>query len=111
MVTGHNQDTGRSYHSVVVSRKANSELVREYYSTLGWHGDLSRWEDFISDDYIDHNADDDTLRGPECVRAHIFAVLTTFPDLELKVEHIMAEDFFVVTRVSETGLSTCRIHS
>lgn len=73
---------------------------------MGNHGDLSSLGDFISGDCIDHNAGDDAPRGPECALAHIAGLLKTFPDLELTVEHIMAEGCFVVTRVSGTGTHT-----
>lgn len=77
-------------------------LVRRFYLEVVPRGDLARLGDFIGPDYLDWNAPD-AGRGPEVVRAHLQALRTTFPDLVLVIEDLVAGEDRVVTRVSGRG--------
>lgn len=88
---------------MTVSAEANRELVARYYAAVGAAGDLTDLETFISPEYIDHNAEPGSPRGPELVRAHFTAIRTTFPDFSMSIEQMLADGDFVVTRVSGRG--------
>lgn len=79
---------------------AAKAVVRRFYS--GVFRDLSLAEHCIAPDYIDHN-NEAAGRGPAVVRAHIQALLRTFPDFTLAIEDMVAEGDKVVTRVTGRG--------
>ena len=80
----------------------NKALVRRFYAEVVSAGDLSRVEEFIAPEYLDHNAED-AGRGPGALRGHIEALRRTFPDFSLQIDEVIAEGDKVVTRVSGCG--------
>ncbi len=79
---------------------AAKNLVRRFYAEL--FRDLAVAEECIGPDYLDHNSEQ-AGRGSEVLRAHVAALLTTFPDFSMKIEDIIAEEDRVVTRVTGKG--------
>jgi predicted ester cyclase len=92
-----------SQSEVAVSANAAKELVRQFYAEL--FRDLAIAEECVGPDYLDHNNEQAGL-GPEVLRAHVAALLTTFPDFSMKIEDIIAEEDRVVTRVTGKGTHT-----
>ena len=86
-----------------MSVEANRLLVGRYYASVGGAGDLADLEIFISPEYVDHNSEPSSPRGPEIVRAHFTALRTTFPDFTLSIEFMLADGDFVATRVRGRG--------
>jgi predicted ester cyclase len=82
--------------------KTNKALVRGFYKEVIAAGDLSRLDEFIAHDYLDHNAAE-AGRGPDVVRTHIEALRRTFPDFTLEIDELLAEGDKVITRVSGRG--------
>lgn len=80
----------------------NKVVVRRFYAEVLSGGDLSRVEEFIAPEYLDHNAEG-AGRGPSVLRAHIEALRNTFPDFNLQIDEILSEGDKVVTRVSGHG--------
>jgi predicted ester cyclase len=78
-------------------------LVRLFYSEL--FRNLETAVECIGSTYVDHN-DEKAGRGPEVLRAHVAAMLQTFPDFTMKIEDMIAEGDKVVTRVSGKGTHT-----
>jgi predicted ester cyclase len=85
-----------------MSSDDNKALVRRFYDEVVSAGDLSRVEEFIASEYLDHDAED-AVRGPSVLRAHIEALRRTFPDFNLQIDDIIVEGDKVVTRVSGHG--------
>lgn len=83
----------------------NKELVRRYYEGIVNEHRLDELASFIHPDYVDHN-NAETERGPSMVRAHLEGLLNTFPDFQLRIEQVIAEDDLVVTRVTARGTHT-----
>jgi predicted ester cyclase len=83
-----------------MSAAAAKALVRRFYTDL--FRDLASAEECISADYMDHN-NAQAGYGPDVLRAHVAALLHTFPDFTMKVEDILAEGDKVVTRVTGRG--------
>lgn len=80
----------------------NKTVIRRFYIEVIGTGDLSRVEEFIGPNYLDHNAEG-AGRGPSVVRAHVEALRRTFPDFHLQVDEIIGEGDKIVTRVSGRG--------
>jgi predicted ester cyclase len=53
---------------------------------------------------VDHNAAEESGRGPEVVRTHVESIRMTLPDFAIQIEDIFAEGDHVITRV--TGRDT-----
>jgi len=83
-----------------MSSNAAKSLVRRFYSEL--FRDLTAAEWCIGADYMDHN-NEQVGRGPDVLRAHVAALLQTFPDFSMRIEDIIAEGDRVVTRVTGRG--------
>lgn len=78
------------------------DLIRRFYLEVVSGSDLERAADFISANYVDHNAEQ-AGRGAGVFEAHLKAVRQTFPDLRLEIEDILAEGDKVVTRIVGQG--------
>lgn len=79
--------------------------MRRYYEGVVNEHRLDELASFIHPDYVDHN-EEETERGPSIVRAHLEGLLSTFPDFQLRIEQMIAEDDLVVTRVTARGTHT-----
>jgi predicted ester cyclase len=86
-----------------VSGAANKSLVLAYYRRVVSSGHLSEIADYISPDYVDHNAPSGSLVGPALVELHLRAIRTTFPDFVLTTHEVVAERDWVVVRVTAEG--------
>ncbi len=80
----------------------NKDLIRRLYAEVVSAGNTARVGEFVSEDYLDHNAEG-AGRGPGVLRAHIEAVRRTFPDFRLRIEDVVAEGDRVATRVTAQG--------
>ena len=96
---------GRGCILVAGVSDTNKELVRRYYEGVVNEHRLDELASFIHPDYVDHNAED-IERGPSVVRAHLEGLRSTFPDLRVRIEQMIAEDDLVVTRVTARGTHT-----
>lgn len=77
-------------------RRVNSELWSE--------GNLDFIEDYVAEDYVEHNtAAPEPIRGPDGYRENVEMVRTAFPDLEVNTEDLIVEGNRVVTRYTLTG--------
>ena len=83
-----------------MSANAAKDLVRRFYADM--FRDLAVAEECIGPTYIDHN-NEQAGRGPDVLRAHVAALLRTFPDFSMKIEDMIAEGDRVVTRVTGSG--------
>lgn len=83
-----------------MSEKSPRELVRRFYEYL--FRDFEAALESIADDYVDHN-NEQAGYGPDVLRRHVAALLTTFPDFKLEIQDIIAEGDRVVTRVGGQG--------
>ena len=83
-----------------MSADSTRALIHRFYAEL--FRDLAAAEGCVSADYIDHN-NEQAGRGPKVLRAHVTALLQTFPDFSMRIEDVIAEGDRVVTRVTGTG--------
>jgi len=82
----------------------NKEISRSHAEDLINEGKLDHINDHVADDYVWHRLGAaESIHGPDEVREFISGMRTAFPDLEVTVEDIFAEDDKVVRRDRLTG--------
>jgi predicted ester cyclase len=86
-----------------MSEDANKQVVRRFIDEVVNTGDVSRVEDFIGPDYVDHYAGEDAPTGPGVMAEHIRDVRATYPDLHVTIEQQFADGDVVISRVLATG--------
>jgi predicted ester cyclase len=86
-----------------MSIEESKQLIRRFYTEVVGAGDYSNLDSFVAADYVDHNAAEESGRGPEVVRTHLEPIRMTLPDFTIQIEDIFAEGDHVVTRVTGRG--------
>jgi predicted ester cyclase len=86
-----------------MSIEESKQLIRRFYTEIVGAGDYSNLDSFVAADYVDHNAAEESGRGPEVVRTHLEPIRITLPDFTIQIEDIFAEGDHVVTRVTGRG--------
>ena len=81
----------------------NKLLVRRYYQEVVNTGNVNQLAEFISPAYVEVHNNTRHPIGLEGAKEHILGVRDTYPDLHLTVEQQIAEDEWVVTRVTARG--------
>jgi len=87
----------------MVSVNENKLLVRRFYEELVNTCNVNKLAEFISPDYIEIYNNTRHPIGLEGAKEHMLGVRKTYPDLHLTVEQQIAEDEWVVTRVTARG--------
>lgn len=68
----------------------NVALVERHYGDLVNRGDMDAADRDVRADFVDHSSPPGTPRGPESVKGWITMVRAGFPDIEVAVEHSVA---------------------
>ena len=74
-------------------------LVRRYFHRLLNEKDLSVCDEMLSDDYIDHDAPEDTPPGPGSVKEFVAGFLAEYPDMHVEIDDILAEGSQLAARL------------
>lgn len=86
-----------------MSTNENKLLVRRYYEQIINTGNVVDLAKFISPEYVEVYENKRHHIGLEGAKAHVLGVRKTYPDLHLNIEQQIAEDEWVVTRVTARG--------
>ena len=86
-----------------MSIQDNKKLVRRYYEQVLNTGSVEEITGFISPDYVEVHDNKRYSIGLDGAREHVLGVRRTYPDLHLTIEQQIAEDEWVVTRVTMRG--------
>jgi predicted enzyme related to lactoylglutathione lyase/predicted SnoaL-like aldol condensation-catalyzing enzyme len=78
-------------------------VVRDYFQRLLNERDLSVCDELLAPDYRDHDAPDDTPRGPQSTKEYVAGFLADYPDLHVEVLDVMAEDHQAAARLVWRG--------
>src|SRR5499426_1681204 len=85
----------------------NKITARRWSEELWSEGDLSVADEIIAPDYVRHDPGDPfPAHGPADVKRIVTMLRSMLPDLEIKVELIVAESDFVVNRYTSTATDT-----
>ncbi|MFC1715244.1 ester cyclase [Candidatus Poribacteria bacterium] len=77
--------------------KAKS-IVREYFHRLLNDRDISVCDEMLASDYTDNDAPQGTPPGPDSTKQYMVGFLRDYPDMEVRVEDIIAEGNKVAAR-------------
>ena len=83
-----------------MSSEENKAVMRRFYEASG---DVERQIDLLSADYVDHSLPPGMSPGAEGFRQLAAGFGRAFPDLQVTVEHLVAEGELVAGRVTVTG--------
>ena len=86
-----------------MSTSQNKDLVRRYYEEVVNSGNVEKLPSFVSPDYVEVHQNTRHHVGLNGAREHILGVRQTYPDLHLTIEQQLAEEEWVVTRVTARG--------
>jgi steroid delta-isomerase-like uncharacterized protein len=84
-------------------------LVEAHYDAGINSHDLSRIDDQLTDDFVDHSMPHGTPKGPASVKAWLAQLKTAFPDLQVVTEDVVAEGDRVAVRATWTGTHSAEI--
>ncbi len=73
-------------------------IVREYFHRLLNERDISVCDEMLSSDYVDDDAPSDTPPGPDSTKHYMVGVLHDYPDMQIRIEDIIAEGNKVAVR-------------
>jgi steroid delta-isomerase-like uncharacterized protein len=82
---------------------ANLALVRRFIEDFWAGGDLSRVEEFLAPEYVEHNLLPGQAPGLEGYRQRFVALRAAFPDVRIVIDDLLAEGDRVMARVSIEG--------
>ncbi len=86
-----------------MSVEQNKQLVETAFDRLVNHGEISLVDEFVGEDFVNHDAPPGAPRGSAGLRYVITVLRTAFPDIHCSVEELIAEDDKVVARTTVTG--------
>ena len=86
-----------------MSTDSNKRLVRSYYEDVVNTGRVDDIARFVSPAYVEVHGNTRHAIGIDGAKAHVCGVRETYPDLHLTIEQQIAEDDWVVSRVTMRG--------
>jgi steroid delta-isomerase-like uncharacterized protein len=83
--------------------EANSALVRRFIEDFWAGGDLSRVEEFLSPEYVEHNLLPGQAPGLEGYKRRFLTLRAALPDVRITIDDLLAESDRVMARVTIEG--------
>ena len=87
----------------MTATEQNNEIVRDYIDRLFTKGDLTAVDDYLAEDYVDHDPPFGTPGGREGMRGAAAMFREAFPDWHAEVGHLIAEGDLVCERFTASG--------
>ncbi|WP_406192874.1 ester cyclase [Kitasatospora sp. NBC_01560] len=81
----------------------NREIVRAFIDALFTEGDLAAVDEYLAEDFLDHDPPVGSDSGREGMRAAAALFRGAFPDWHSTCDFLVAEDDMVVEHFSATG--------
>jgi Predicted ester cyclase len=89
-----------------MSAEQNKSIVRRWIEE-GWNKhNLAVIDEVYAPNFVQHEPEPQTVISREALKQYVSAYLTTFPDLQLSIEDLIAEGDKVVWRFNSTGHQT-----
>jgi steroid delta-isomerase-like uncharacterized protein len=92
-----------------VAGEKSKEIVQRIFTEIFSQGKLDAADELFAPEFVPHIVNPvpgQPPRGPETVRWYARVLRHAFPDLHVSVEHMIAEDDVVASRVTWTGTHT-----
>ncbi len=88
----------------MTATEQNKEIVRDYIDRLFTKGDLTAVDDYLAEDYVDHDPPFGTPGGREGRRGAAAMFRDAFPDWHTEIGHLIAEGDLVCERFTASGV-------
>ena len=88
----------------MTATEQNKEIVRDYIDRLFTKGDLTAVDDYLAEDYVDHDPPLRTPGGREGMRGAAAMFREGFPDWRTEIGHLIAEGDLVCERFTASGV-------
>jgi steroid delta-isomerase-like uncharacterized protein len=88
----------------MTATEQNKEIVRDYIGRLFTKGDLTAIDDYLAEDYVDHDPPFGTPGGRAGMRGAAAMFREAFPDWHAEVGHLIAEGDLVCERFIASGV-------
>lgn len=88
----------------MTATEQNKEIVRDYIDRLFTKGDLTAVDDYLAEDYVDHDPPFGTPGGREGMRGAAAMFREAFPDWHTEIGHLIAEGDLVCERFTASGV-------
>jgi steroid delta-isomerase-like uncharacterized protein len=87
-------------------KEKNISIATQFYNEVINKGDTGVMNSIVSDNFIDHNAPPNSPKGVEGFKQFLTMVGTAFPDIQVKIEELLADSDKVVARLTINGTQT-----
>lgn len=84
----------------------NKSIANQFYAEVISKGDSSVMKSIMAENFIDHNAAPNLPKGIEGFKQFLTMVVTAFPDIQVKVEDVLADADKVIVRLTVSGTQT-----
>lgn len=82
----------------------NKEFARHWNEEIWSKQNLDAIDDLVAEDFVGYDSSQpEPVRGPDGVREVAEMLLTAFPDTEVQLEQVVAEDEWVAQRLTTSG--------
>lgn len=82
----------------------NTELVNGFVKEVLVEGDLERIDEYVAEDYVGHNSSvPEDIHGPEGFREFVTMLRSAFPDFDVTIQDLIADDNKVCQRSRQSG--------
>jgi steroid delta-isomerase-like uncharacterized protein len=88
----------------MTATEQNKEIVRDYIDRLFTKGDLTAADDYLTEDYVDHDPPFGTPGGREGMRGAAAMFRQGFPDWRTEIGHLIAEGDLVCEQFTASGV-------
>jgi steroid delta-isomerase-like uncharacterized protein len=88
----------------MTATEQNKEIVRDYIGRLFTKGDLTAIDDYLAEDYVDHDPPFGTPGGREGMRGAAAMFRQGFPDWRTEIGHLIAEGDLVCEQFTASGV-------
>ena len=85
-----------------MSLEENKQLIRAHFEELMNNKNLSKADDHLATDFIDHEAPPG-FQGVEGVKRYLAGVREAFPNMHVTIKEMIAEDDRIVVRNTWRG--------
>jgi predicted SnoaL-like aldol condensation-catalyzing enzyme len=85
-------------------RRICRAIVQRYFDRLLNQHDLSVCDEVLAPAYVDHDVPPDTPPGSSSTKAFVAALIDDFPDIQVRIEDMLAETNTVAARMVWKGV-------
>jgi predicted SnoaL-like aldol condensation-catalyzing enzyme len=86
-----------------MDKQTAKTIVRAYFHRLLNQHDLAVCDQLLAPEYVDHDAPAGTPPGPDSTKAFVAALIDEYPDIQVRVEDMLAEAHRVAARLTWRG--------